>query len=293
MQAETLSSGKISNKVTKLQNNASMGALLLDAGKIGPRDAERIIALQKQKGMLFGDAAKALGLVNDDDIQRALSYQFDFPFLSASEETFSQELVAAYQPMSTQVEALRAVRGQLMLRWFSNVHRTLTLISLSRGEGRSLMTANLAIVFSQLGERTLLIDADLRQPRQHSLFKLQSMYGLSDVLAGRADLTVITRIPAFRDLSVLPAGTIPPNPVELISRGLKKCLHELQTQFDVILIDTPPAEQAIDAQIVASNCGGSLLVVRQHKTRMNDLQLLKDALHDTGSQCLGVVLTDF
>jgi protein-tyrosine kinase len=293
MQAETISSSKISNKVTKLQNSASMGALLLDAGKISPRDAERIIALQKQKGMLFGDAAKALGLVNDDDIQRALSYQFDFPFLSESEENFSHELIAAYQPMSTQVEALRAVRGQLMLRWFSNVHRTLTLISLSRGEGRSLMAANLAIVFSQLGERTLLIDADLRQPRQHSLFKLQSMYGLSDVLAGRADLTVITRIPAFRDLSVLPAGTIPPNPVELISRGLKKCLHELQTQFDVILIDTPPAEQAIDAQIVASNCGGSLLVVRQHKTRMNDLQLLKDALHDTGSQCLGVVLTDF
>lgn len=292
MQAETISN-KISNNVTKLQNNASMGALLLDAGKISARDAERIIALQKQKGMLFGDAAKALGLVNDDDIQKALSYQFDFPFLSAGEENFSQELVAAYQPMSTQVEALRAVRGQLMLRWFSDVHKTLTLISLSRGEGRSLMTANLAIVFSQLGERTLLIDADLRQPRQHSLFKLQCNYGLSDVLAGRADLTVITRIPAFRDLSVLPAGTIPPNPVELISRGLKKCLLELQTQFDVILIDTPPAEQAIDAQIVASNCGGSLLVVRQHKTRMNDLQLLKDALHDNGSQCLGVVLTDF
>jgi chain length determinant protein tyrosine kinase EpsG len=293
MQAETTINSKMSSKITKLQNTASMGALLLDAGKISPRDAERIIALQKQKGMLFGDAAKALGLVNDDDIQKALSYQFDFPFLTASEENFSQELVAAYQPMSTQVEALRAVRGQLMLRWFSNVHKTLTLVSLSRGEGRSLMAANLAIVFSQLGERTLLIDADLRQPRQHALFKLQSNYGLSDVLAGRADLTVITRIPAFRDLSILPAGTIPPNPVELISRGLKKCLQELQTQFDVILIDTPPAEQAIDAQITASNCGGSLLVVRQHKTRMNDLQLLKDALQDTGSQCLGVVLTDF
>ncbi|TRW91539.1 chain length determinant protein tyrosine kinase EpsG [Candidatus Methylobacter oryzae] len=283
----------MSNKVSRIENTASMGALLLDAGKISARDAERIIALQKQKGMLFGDAAKLLGLVNDDDIQRALSYQFDFPFLSTSEESFSQELVAAYQPMSPQVEALRAVRGQLMLRWFTDVHKTLTLVSLGRGEGRSLMAANLAIVFSQLGERTLLIDADLRQPRQHTLFKLQSVYGLSDVLAGRADLTVITRIPAFRDLSILPAGTVPPNPVELISRGLKSCLRELQAQFDVILIDTPPAEQAIDAQIVAANCGGALLVVRQHKTRMNDLELLKDALHDTGSQCLGVVLTDF
>lgn len=293
MQAETMINNKMANKITKIENTASMGALLLDAGKINARDAERIIALQKQKGMLFGDAAKALGLVNDDDIQKALSYQFDFPFLAASEESFSQELFAAYQPMSMQVEALRAVRGQLMLRWLPNVHKTLTLISLSRGEGRSLMAANLAIVFSQLGERTLLIDADLRQPRQHTLFKLQSIYGLSDVLAGRADLTVITRIPAFRDLSILPAGTVPPNPVELISRGLKNCLKELQTQFDVILIDTPPAEQAIDAQITTSNCGGALLVVRQHKTRMNDLQLLKEALQDTGSQCLGVVLTDF
>ncbi|MGZ4993402.1 MAG: chain length determinant protein tyrosine kinase EpsG, partial [Methylobacter sp.] len=278
---------KITSKINKLKNTASMGALLLDAGKLSTRDVERIVELQKQKAMLFGDAAKLLGLINDDDIQKALSYQFDFPFLATSEESFSQELVAAYQPMSLQVEALRAVRGQLMLRWFTNVHKTLTLVSLSRGEGRSLMAANLAIVFSQLGERTLLIDADLRQPRQHTLFKLQSVYGLSDVLAGRADLTVITRIPAFRDLSILPAGTMPPNPVELISRGLKKCLQELQTQFDVILIDTPPAEQAVDAQIIASNCGGSLLVVRQHKTRMHDLQLLKEALQDTGSQCLG------
>ncbi len=293
MQAETMINSKMSNKMTKIENTASMGALLLDTGKISARDAERIIALQKQKGLLFGDAAKMLGLVDDDDIQKALSYQFDFPFLTASDESFSHELVAAYQPMSLQVEALRAVRGQLMLRWFNNVHKTLTLVSLSRGEGRSLMAANLAIVFSQLGERTLLIDADLRQPRQHALFKLQSAYGLSDVLAGRADLTVITRIPAFRDLSILPAGTVPPNPVELISRGLKKCLKELQTQFDVILIDTPSAEQAIDAQIIASNCGGALLVVRQHKTKTNDLQLLKEALHDTGSQCLGVVLTDF
>ena len=96
--AETIINNKMSNEITKIENTASMGALLLDAGKISASDAERIIALQKQKGMLFGDAAKALGLINDDDIQKALSYQFDFPFLTASEENFSQELVAAYQP---------------------------------------------------------------------------------------------------------------------------------------------------------------------------------------------------
>ncbi len=284
---------KITSKTIKTDNTASMGDLLLDAGKINASDAERIIALQKQKGMRFGDAAKELGLINDDDIQKVLSYQFDFPFLAASEENFSRELVAAYQPFSAQVEALRAVRGQLMLRWFSDNHKTLALVSPCRNEGRSNMTANLAIVFSQLGERTLLIDADLRSPRQHTLFNLQSGIGLSDVLAGRADLTAIKRIPAFRDLSLLPAGTVPPNPIELISRGLKNCLQQLQTQYDIILIDTPSAEQGIDAQIIAALCGGSIFVARQHKTRLNDLQRLKEALQDTGSVCLCVVLTDF
>ncbi|HEY8097249.1 MAG TPA: chain length determinant protein tyrosine kinase EpsG, partial [Methylobacter sp.] len=238
--AKIIFNNKMINELTKTENTASigtsMGALLLDAGKINASDAERIIILQKQKGMQFGDAAKALGLINDGDIQKALSHQFDFPFLTASEEHFSRELVAAYQPFSAQVEALRAVRGQLMLRWFIDVHKTLAVVSPSRGEGRSYMAANLAIVFSQLGERTLLIDADLRHSRQQALFKLQGGYGLSDVLAGRSDLTAVTRIPAFRDLSILPAGTVPPNPVELISRGLKNCLQQLQTQFDVILI---------------------------------------------------------
>jgi chain length determinant protein tyrosine kinase EpsG len=295
--AKVILNNKMSGNIAKTENTAamgvSMGALLLDAGKISSSDAERIIILQKQEGMHFGDAAKALGLINDDDIQKALSHQFDFPFLAASEEHFSRELVAAYQPFSAQVEALRAVRGQLMLRWFIDVHKTLAVVSPSREEGRSHMAANLAIVFSQLGERTLLIDADLRHSRQHALFKLQSVYGLSDVLAGRADLSVVTRIPAFRDLSILSAGTMPPNPGELISRGLANCIQQLQTQFDVILVDTPSAEQGIDAQIIASKCGGALLVARQHKTRLNDLQLLKESLQDTGSQCLGVVLTDF
>jgi len=112
-------------------------------------------------------------------------------------------------------------------------------------------------------------------------------------LAGRADLDTVTQIRSFRDLSILPAGTIPPNPVELISRGLKNCLQQLQTNFDVILIDAPPAEQGMDAQIIAANCGGAMLVIRQHKTKLNLLKSLKDDLKISGSQCLGSVLTDF
>lgn len=284
---------KVVKELTLAKNPVSIGALLLDDGKISPSDAERIIALQKQKGLLFGDAAKELGLINDDDIQKALANQFDYPILTSLDENFSRELVAAYQPYSAEVEALRAVRGQLMLRWFNENQKTLALVSPSQGEGRSHLAANLAVVFSQLGERTLLIDADLRQPRQHKLFKLQGLYGLSDVLGGRADLSVVTQIPSFRDLSILPAGTIAPNPVELISRDFKNCLQQLQTHFDVILIDTPPADQGMDAQIITSYCGGALLLARQHQTRLHDLNQLKQDLFETGSQCLGAVITNF
>ena len=278
--------------ISKTDNTSSIGTLLLDSGKISTKDLEHIIVLQKQRGLRFGDAAKVLGLVNDEDILKALSYQFDYPYLAASEENFSLELVAAYQPFSKQVEALRAVRGQLMFRWL-NTHKTLSLVSPARFEGRSSLAANLAIVFSQLGERTLLIDADLRQPRQHELFNLKSDYGLSDMMAGRADPQVVKKIPAFRDLSVLSAGTVPPNPVELLSRGLRNCLQQLETQYDVILIDTPAAEQGIDAQIISTICGGALLVASQDKTRLNAVQNLKTTLQETGCQCLGAVISNF
>jgi chain length determinant protein tyrosine kinase EpsG len=281
------------NEITKSESTTTIGSLLLEAGKITEGDAERIVALQKHNNIRFGDAAKALGLINDEDIQKALSHQFDFPFLVESEEHFSQELIAAYQPFSKQVCALQSMREQLMLRWFSDAHKTLALVSPSRSEGRSFIAANLAIVFSQLGERTLLIDADLRQPKQHILFKLQGSYGLSDVLAGRADMTVVTQVPAFSNLSILPAGTVLPNPAEWISRRFKSCLQQLQKQFDVILIDTASADQGMDAQIISSLSGGALLVARKDKTQLNSLQLLKEALQDTGSQCLGSVLNEF
>jgi chain length determinant protein tyrosine kinase EpsG len=283
----------MTNPIIKSDCTASIGALLLDAGKISISDAERIIALQKQNNMRFGDVAKSLGLVSEDDIQKALSLQFNFPYLLASEDNFSQELIAAYQPFSSQVEALRAVRGQLMLRWFNDVQKGLTVISPNRSEGRSYTAANLAIVFSQLGERTLLIDADFRQPRQHSLFKLQTDYGLSDILAGRADSSVISRVNAFRDLCVLPAGTLPPNPVDLITRGLKNFLQPLHQQFDVILIDTPATEQGIEAKIIASTCGAALLVARQHHSRVNALQQLSGDLLSSGCPCVGSVINVF
>lgn len=270
-----------------------MGGLLLDAGKITLAGAERILRLQKERNMLFGEAAKALGLITEKDIQQALAQQFDFPFLANNKTGLSFELIAAYKPFSAQVETLRAVRSQLMLRWFVDNRKTLAIVSPINNEGRSFLAANLAIVFSQLGERTLLIDADLRQPRQHKLFNLEGKLGLSNLLAQRVDHSVINQISGFRDLSVLSAGTIPPNPLELISRGLESCLERLSAEYDVILLDTPAGSQGSDAHILSAKAGGALLLARQHKTRLLKLEAMKNLLENSGTAVIGAIINDF
>lgn len=271
----------------------TIGGLLLDAGKITLAGAERILRLQKERGMLFGEAAKALGLVTEKDIQQVLAQQFDFPFLANGKANLSLELIAAYKPFSNQVETLRAVRSQLMLKWFVNNQKTLAIVSPINREGRSFFAANLAIVFSQLGERTLLIDGDLRQPRQHKLFNLDGKLGLSNLLAERTDTSVIVQIEGFRDLSVLPAGTIPPNPLELIGRRLETCLQQLASEYDIILLDTPAGSQGSDAQVLAAKAGGAVLLARQHKTRLLKLEVMRNLLENSNVAVVGAIINDF
>jgi len=271
-----------------------IGKLLLDAGKITPEDAEKALRLQKDKGLRFGEAAKQLGFITDADIQQAIGRQFDYPYLQPGEADFSQELVAAYSPFSAQVEALRGLRSQLMLRWFADDRKALAIVGSGAGEGASYTAANLAVVFSQLGERTLLIDADLRTPRQHDVFKLRNRQGLSDVLAGKAGLDAIERIPAFVDLSVLPAGTVVPNPQELLGRpAMIDLLERLGAHYDVILLDTSPAALGADAQTVTARAGGALMVARKNYTRLNAAAALKEQLASAGAEVVGTVLNEY
>ncbi|MDQ6680114.1 MAG: chain length determinant protein tyrosine kinase EpsG, partial [Pseudomonadota bacterium] len=162
----------------------SLGGILIDSGQLTVEDAERVLALQKEQNLRFGAAAVQLGLLTEADIQYALSRQFAYAYLRkgpGDKKPVSDELVAAYQPFSPRVEQLRAIRSQLMLRWFDKAEsrQVLTVVGASRYDGRSYLAANLAVVFSQLGERTLLVDADLRSPRQHELFHLENKVGFS------------------------------------------------------------------------------------------------------------------
>lgn len=276
-----------------LNGNISIGAILVDSGKLSIEAAERILRAQKEQGLLFGDAAIQLGLLTSQDIQLALARQYDYPYLLKGDGKVASELVAAYQPFSPQVEALRALRSQLMLRWFTGARerRALAVASSARGEGRSYLAANLAVVFSQLGEHTLLIDADLRNPRQHRLFGLENRSGLSSILAGRGEAGDLMRIPSFKDLSVLSAGPRPPNPQELLGRPrFAKLLDELTGEFDVVLIDTSATADYADARSIAVRAGGALLLARRNATRVAGLRQLAKDLAQAGVLVVGSVL---
>jgi protein-tyrosine kinase len=273
---------------------SNMGALLLDLGKLTPEDTERVLRLQKETGIRFGEAAVRLGLISEDDIQQVLARQFSYPYLRKGQAGLSLELVAAYEPFSPQVESLRAIRSQLMLRWFARGRRALAIIGVDTEEGAALFAANLAIVFSQLGEQTLLVDANLRAPRQQGAFALKQRQGLSDVLAGRADLDVIARVPAFIDLSVMPSGTLPPNPQELLAReGFRNLNTQLENRYDVVLYDVPPFQVGVDSVAVASRAGGALLVTHKNRTRIAHLGRAAEQLVDAGCEVLGSVVMEF
>ncbi|HEY7986735.1 MAG TPA: chain length determinant protein tyrosine kinase EpsG [Methylophilaceae bacterium] len=272
----------------------NIGRLLLEMDKITPEQAERILRLQKEQGLRFGDAARKLGLVTEGDIRQVLALQFDYPYLQLDQERFSDDLVAAYHPFSQQVEALRALRSQLVLRWFSEGHQTLAVTAANEGDGCSYVAANLAVVFSQLGESTLLIDANLRSPRQKHIFNLGNPHGLSDILVGRAGLEAVSRIDSFVDLSVLGAGTEPPNPQELLNRhAFPELLTQLAQRYDVIILDTAPATASSDMQLIAARARGAIIVARNNATRLADLEDVRQQITETGAQAIGVVLNTF
>jgi protein-tyrosine kinase len=273
-----------------------LGSILLDEGKLTPDEVEQALELHRTDGMRFGEAALRLNLIGERDLHAALAKQFDFAYLQAGPEGVSKELIAAYDPFGQRVEELRAIRTQLLIRWFNPEEGRcqLAVVSPRSGEGRSYFAANLAVIFSQLGLRTLLIDANMRTPRQHTIFRVPNRIGLSAVLAGRTEHDTSVPIPGIARLSILPAGSIPPNPQELLSRPtFQLLLKQAQAAFDLILVDTPAAMLYADAQSVTYRTGDALVLTRKDHTRVADAVRVTRELTDAGSRVVGCVVNSF
>ena len=203
-------------------------------------------------------------------------------------------LVGIHQPQGRLTEALRELRSQLILRWFKDGKTALAVTGARSRDGCSVIAANLAIVLAQLGERTLLIDANFRKPRQQELFGLKPEAGLTDLLRGRDVYDeALTAVPALEHLRVLCAGVTPANPQELLSRAsFIYVLKTMAEKYRAIVIDTPPALEFADAQIVAARAQGCLLITRRHRTRLADVEEVKARLQPAGAQLLGAVINE-
>jgi protein-tyrosine kinase len=275
----------------------SLGTILIECGKLTAENADYILGVQgKQGGVRFGEAARMLGLLTDDDIQFALARQYGYPCLRPDESDISEELVAAYQPRSQQVEALRALRSQLIQRCLGQegTTKSIAIVSPGRREGRSCLAANLAVVFSQLGQSTLLIDADMRHGRQHQLFDVDNSAGLSSVLSGRIETAPVAQLTDLAALSILPVGPLPPNPQELLGGiNFLNLLDKFSTTFDVVIIDTPAAVDYADAQMISALAGGALMLVRQDHTNVKDANGLREQMRQFNVSVIGAVLSEF
>ena len=142
--------------------------------------------------------------------------------------------------------------------------------------------------------RTLLIDADMRHPHQHDLFKLNNAVGLSALLTGRAGREIVRRIHPQLRLFVLPAGMTPPNPQELLGRPVfDLVLDQFAEQYDVVLLDTPAIAETADAQILAALAGATVMLARRNHTRHAELSAAMQSLVQSGVKVIGSVINEF
>ncbi|MFT3719903.1 polysaccharide biosynthesis tyrosine autokinase [Pseudorhodoferax sp.] len=273
-----------------------IGDLISELRRLDARQIELILQHQRQHGVRFGEAAIALQLASRDDVLWALSQQFHYPYAAEGDLTqLSDELVTAGDPFGEAAEVFRDVRSQLLMGVLAvdQPRRALAVLSPDIGDGKTFFAANLAVAFSQLGERTLLVDADMRTPRQHQLFGVGPGAGLSNILAGRAASDVAVPIPALPGLYLLSAGTLPPNPLELMQRAnFGFLLQDLLSRYDHVVVDTPAAMHGADSRVLAARCGAGLVLGRRNRTRMDALQSLVTQVGRAHAKLAGVMLND-
>jgi tyrosine-protein kinase Etk/Wzc len=202
-------------------------------------------------------------------------------------------LATVADPHSTGSEAYRTLRTNILFSAAVQSIKRITITSATPKEGKSTTSANLGAVCAQQGQRVLLIDCDLRAPRVHTIFGRPRSPGLTNVLAGAATLEESLIRTEVDGLTLLTAGTSPPNPAELLgSSKMQELLDRLSEQFDLVIIDTPPLLPTSDAALVGRLSDGTIMVVRAGQTSRAAVQQAFQQLSNVGARILGTVLND-
>jgi len=204
------------------------------------------------------------------------------------------ELVALYRPRSAIAEAFRSTRTALAFTGGNQSPGRFMVTSALPREGKTLVSINLAIALSRAGKKVLLVDADMRKPQVHKVFRFPFEPGLSNVLNGtdgRSPRDLIRPVPDVENLSCLPSGSLPPNPAELLgSARMRELVEELSSQFDVVVFDTPPVVNVTDAMVLCQHVLGAVLVVRAFSTQRDLVKRVAETFAQGNQRILGIVL---
>lgn len=262
---------------------------------LGEDAVAKIRRAQQLLSVHFNDAAIRLGYATQDDIDSAArSRAGTGRMLPRNQPEPRAELVIAHQPNHPHSEKIRSLRTELLLR-HESIHtaNVIAIVSPCRGEGRSQLAAELAISFAQLDRPTLLVDADMRHPKQHILFKADNTRGLSQAgeRAQAPPFQAIAKLPA---LAVLTAGPPSPQPLERLSdRHFEAMVNEWQRNFEFVVLDTPPIKDYADGLAIATIAGRVLSLSRAGHTTYSDTRDMMRRLAATQSRMLGAVLNYF
>jgi len=205
--------------------------------------------------------------------------------------TGSRELAGSMSQYSVVGEAYRSLRTALMLSRAGAPPKTILFTSASNSEGKTVSALNTAVVFAHTGVRVLLVDVDLRRPRCHKVLALENQAGLTEVLAGACNVSDLIRTTDIDSLSFLSAGSIPPNPSELVgSDKMRDTLAQLTNEFDVVVIDSPPILPVTDAMLLSTMVDGVVLVVNSSKTSKQHVKAAYARLEFARAKVFGVLL---
>jgi len=272
-----------------------LGEILLALGRLREPQIAEVLARQAKDPRRFGELALILGFVTRGDVDLALQRQHDAAGRDVLIDFPRSASAAQLELDDLSSEVLVAVRSQLVHRWFGKdpEQRALAIVSPDRGDGRSYVCSQLARLFADLDEDTLLIDADLRHPSQHATFGTDNSVGLSSYLAGQVRQPPVRSVPGIPYLHVLSAGPTLEQPHRLIARNeFWKLLERLTPQFRAVLIDTPATSSGPDAMTVALRASGALLVVRKNRSRIADVRDLAEQLAQSTVEVLGAVVNE-
>lgn len=203
-------------------------------------------------------------------------------------------LITLSEPRSAATEAYRTLRTNLMFSSVENPIHTLLVTSPAKDDRKSTTLANLAVTFAQSGNKTILVDADLRQPKQHDIWQIGNKRGLSNMMV---DDTAISNPPLIETdvphLQILSSGELPPNPADLLSgKRMEEIIGVLKARADYILFDSPPVLAATDAALLGIKLDGVLLAVRAGDTRRDHTAQARQALERVHVRIVGAVLTN-